>query len=310
MAWNFAHELERYGPGAVIPPMTKAEASSYCESVAKSHYENFTVASWFLPKALRPHFHAVYAYCRWADDLADETGGGEASLRLLEWWRGELLDNHPTPPTPLPPGERGVNRHPVMIALQETIRTFRIPLDPFLNLITAFEQDQRVKEYETFDQLLGYCANSANPVGRIVLYLFECYGEERAKLSDEICTGLQLANFWQDVARDLAIGRIYLPREDRDRFGVHDLKRTTPAFRELLKFQVERTRSFFESGKPLLKMVPHQCRIDLDLFLRGGEAILHAIEKQNYNVLTSRPVVGKWAKIRLLMRALIARVLP
>ncbi len=315
MAWNFARELERYGPDAAIPPMTLAEASAYCETVAKSHYENFTVASWFLPKRLRPHFYAVYAYCRWADDLADETGGGAESLRLLEWWRGQFLL------TPRSPGERGVGLHPVMIALRETIQQFHIPHEPFLNLLTAFEQDQTVKEYETFDQLLGYCSNSANPVGQIVLHLFGVLppspsggaglgvrGYEIEALSDSICTGLQLANFWQDVARDAAIGRNYLPKEDRERFGVRDFSQATPALRELLKFQVDRTRGFFERGKPLLKMVPREFRIDLDLFIRGGEAILRAIEKQNYDVLTSRPRIGKWAKFRLLLRAARALV--
>lgn len=315
MAWNFARELERYGPDAAIPPMTLAEASAYCETVAKSHYENFTVASWFLPKRLRPHFYAVYAYCRWADDLADETGGGAESLRLLEWWRGQFLL------TPRSPGERGVGLHPVMIALRETIQQFHIPHEPFLNLLTAFEQDQTVKEYETFDQLLGYCSNSANPVGQIVLHLFgvlppspsggeglRVRGYEIEALSDSICTGLQLANFWQDVARDVAIGRNYLPKEDRERFGVRDFSQATPALRELLKFQVDRTRGFFERGKPLLKMVPREFRIDLDLFIRGGEAILRAIEKQNYDVLTSRPRIGKWAKFRLLLRAARALV--
>ena len=315
MAWNFARELERYGPDAAIPPMTLAEASAYCETVAKSHYENFTVASWFLPKRLRPHFYAVYAYCRWADDLADETGGGAESLRLLEWWRGQFLL------TPRSPGERGVGLHPVMIALRETIQQFHIPHEPFLNLLTAFEQDQTVKEYETFDQLLCYCSNSANPVGQIVLHLFgvlppspsggeglRVRGYEIEALSDSICTGLQLANFWQDVARDVAIGRNYLPKEDRERFGVRDFSQATPALRELLKFQVDRTRGFFERGKPLLKMVPREFRIDLDLFIRGGEAILRAIEKQNYDVLTSRPRIGKWAKFRLLLRAARALV--
>jgi squalene synthase HpnC len=340
MGWDFSKELERFGPDANIPPMTLAEARGYCRWVTRTHYENFTVASWLLPKRLRPHFHAVYAYCRWADDLADETGGGEVSLGLLEWWRGELLKT--PPPGPLPETERGrktnpprfgeggsrsepggvfeSSKHPVMIALAETIREFRIPLDPFLNLLAAFEQDQRIKEYEAFDQLLGYCVNSANPVGRIVLHLFGVLptpspptplppGERGVEeLSDEICTGLQLANFWQDVARDYAIGRIYLPREDRERFGVDDLTLFTPAFPELLKFQVERTHSFFERGKPLLNLVPRDCRIDLELFIRGGEAILRAIERQNYDVLTSRPRLGKWTKFRLLLRALRALV--
>ena len=169
-----------------------AEARQYCRKLATSHYENFTVASLLLPRRLLPHFHAVYAYCRWADDLADETGGGQWAVDLLHWWREELLCCY-----------EGKARHPVMVALRETIRRFDIPPEPFLSLLVAFEQDQRVKQYDTFEQLLGYCENSANPVGRIVLYLFESHDDRRGELADHVCTALQLANFWQDVSRDL-----------------------------------------------------------------------------------------------------------
>ena len=165
-----------------------------------------------------------------------------------------------------------------MVALRETIRRFAIPPEPFLDLLVAFEQDQRVKRYETFDQLLGYCRNSANPVGHLVLYLFECFDAKRAALADEVCTGLQLANFWQDVARDLAIGRVYLPAEDRARFGYSDddlaARRFTPAFRELMRFEVERARGYFDRGEALLPLLPREARVDVDLFIRGGRAIL------------------------------------
>ena len=170
------------------------------------------------------HFHAVYAYCRWSDDLADETAGGQTALDLIAWWRHELLACY-----------EGEPRHPVMVALRETIRRFNIPAKPFLDLLVAFEQDQHLKRYDTFDQLTSYCNCSANPVGRLVLYLFECFDAGRARLSNEVCTGLQLANFWQDVARDFAIGRVYLPAEDRARFGYTDddlaAMRFTPQFR-------------------------------------------------------------------------------
>ena len=300
MPWDFVDELRKHGPRANDTPMSLAAARAYCAWVTKAHYENFTVASWLLPRALVPHFQAVYAYCRWADDLADETGGGAVSLDLLAWWRGELLACY-----------RGECRHPVFIAVRETIRTFAIPPEPFLNLLVAFEQDQRVPKYDTFDQLLGYCENSANPVGRLVLHLFETYDCHKAALSDEICTGLQLANFWQDVARDFDKGRIYLPREDRDRFGATEdqllAKRCDPAFRELIRFEVDRTRIYFEHGRTLLPLLPRAARIDVELFAAGGEAVLNAIEKQNYDVLTSRPRTGKLTKARLLGRAVLGQ---
>jgi squalene synthase HpnC len=264
--------------------------------VARSHYENFTVASVLLPRKLVPHFHAVYAYCRWADDLADETAGGQQALDLLAWWRQELLACYD-----------GRSRHPVMVALRETVGRFRIPPGPFLNLLAAFEQDQRQKAFATFADLLGYCRNSANPVGHLVLYLFECFDADRAALADEVCTGLQLANFWQDVARDLDKGRVYLPEEDRRHFGYADAdlyaRRFTPAFAGLMRFEVDRTRGYFERGRKLLPLVPRRVRVDVDLFIRGGEAVLSAIERQGYDVWSRRPVVSKWAKAKLVAKA-------
>ena len=310
MAWDFARELEKWGPGAphahqgVDAPRSPnlAESRAYCAHVAKSHYENFTVVSLLLPRRLIRHFHAVYAYCRWSDDLADETAGGQVALDLIAWWREELHTCYDGEP-----------RHPVMIALRETIRRFNIPPRPFLDLLVAFEQDQRVKRYDTFDQLVGYCQNSANPVGRLVLYLFGCCDEVTAPLSDEVCTGLQLANFWQDVARDLAIGRVYLPAEDRARFGYSDedleARRCTPAFRELMRFEVDRARGFFTRGAALLPLLPREARIDVELFIRGGEAILRAIEREGYDVWTRRPEVSKWAKAKLLVGAVAKKVL-
>ncbi len=301
MRWNFVDELAKRGPDAGDKPVPLAEARAYCRWVTRTHYENFTVASWLLPRSLVPHFEAVYAYCRWADDLADETGGGAAALGLLEWWRGELLACY-----------AGECRHPVFIALCETIRTFAIPPEPFLDLLIAFEQDQRIPKYDTFDRLLGYCANSANPVGRLVLHLFETFDPHKAVLSDEICTGLQLANFWQDVARDFDKGRIYLPREDRERFGVTEeqlgAKRFDPAFGELILWEVKRTRVYFEHGRTLLPRLPRAARVDVELFAAGGEAVLRAIEKRGGDVLTSRPRIGKLTKARLLGRALLGQV--
>jgi squalene synthase HpnC len=301
VGWDFAEELRKWGPQR--PPVAsggRSFARAYCAHVARTHYENFTVASALLPRRLVRHFHAVYAYCRWSDDLADETAGGDEALDLIAWWRGELLACYSSTP-----------RHPVMVALRETIRRFAIPPDPFLNLLVAFEQDQRVKRYATFDQLLGYCRNSANPVGHLVLYLFGCFDPRRAALADEVCTGLQLANFWQDVARDLAIGRVYLPEEDRRRFGYpeEDLeaRRFTPAFAELLRFEVDRAKGFFDRGESLLPLLPREARVDVDLFIRGGRAVLRAIERAEYDVWKRRPEVTEFEKAGMLLRSLVSR---
>ncbi len=292
MVNGFPAELARFGPEQDYSPCSLPQARRYCGRLARTHYENFTVASWLLPRRLLPHFHAIYAYCRWADDLGDETGGGERALELLSWWRQELLACY-----------EGKARHPVMVALQPTIRRFQIPPEPFLDLLCAFEQDQRVKRYETYDQLLGYCRNSANPVGRLVLYLCDSFDEKRAELSDQICTALQLANFWQDVARDFAIGRVYLPAEDRRRFRYSDAdldaRRFTPAFAELMRFEVDRTRDLFERGAPLVARMPAEYQTDIELFLQGGLAILRKIEQLGYNVWASRPALAKWEKAAL-----------
>ena len=302
MSYSFAAHLARFGPGASYRPMTLSQAQSYCARLTRSHYENFSVASIFLPRRLVPHFHPVYSWCRWADDLGDETGGGQRALDLLAWWREELLNCY-----------ADKTRHPVLIALRPTIERFGIPPELFLDLISAFEQDQRVTDYSKFDELLHYCQRSANPVGRLVLYLCDSFDEERAALSDRICTGLQLANFWQDVKRDRTeLSRVYLPEEDRRRFGYgdEDLRalRFTPAFRDLMHFQVSRTRQMFEEGWPLLALLPHAVRADIELFLEGGLAILRKIEQNGYDVLIARPRLSKWEKGRLVLRALLPLV--
>jgi len=288
----FADELTRWGPDAAYGEVTPAQAQSYCANLARTHYENFSVASWLLPRRLLPHFHTVYSYCRWADDLGDETGGGQRALDLLAWWRAELLRVYDGKP-----------RHPVMIALRETIERFKIPPTPFLDLLLAFEQDQVIKRYDTYEQVVGYCRFSANPVGHLVLYLCECHNERTAAFSDSICTGLQLANFWQDVARDFDIGRVYLPADDRLRFGYADAdldaRRFTPAFADLMRFEVDRTRRLFEQGLPLIELVPRDVQADIELFARGGLGILGKIEEIGYDVWRIRPVLRKWEKLKL-----------
>jgi squalene synthase HpnC len=297
MNQGFLATLDRWGPDAKYAAVPRSQALAYCAQLAKTHYENFSVASLLLPRRLVPHFHNIYAYCRWADDLGDETGGGQRALDLLQWWRTELQRIYD-----------GTPRHPVMIALRETVARFAIPITPFLDLIVAFEQDQLVKRYDTYEQVVGYCRYSANPVGHLVLYLCECFNERNARLSDSICTGLQLANFWQDVARDLEIGRVYLPREDRERFGYSDAdleaRRFTPAFAALMRFEVERARQLFHDGLPLISLVPNEMRTDIELFAEGGLSILRKIEEIDYNVWQTRPVLRKWEKVALLVRVL------
>src|SRR5713101_9284510 len=296
----FADELARFGPESKYDPFNLTDARGYCSRLARTHYENFTVASLLLPRRLLQHFHNVYAYCRWADDLADEAGGGPRALSLLRWWKEELMRCYEGEPS-----------HPVMVALQDTIRRYQIPQDPFIDLLFAFEQDQLVKRYRTYEQLLGYCKYSANPVGHLVLYLCEAYDDSKAALSDHVCTALQLANFWQDVARDFAIGRVYLPEEDRQHFGYSDAdleqRRFTPAFSELMRFEVERTRDLFYRGLPLVERMAANLRLDIELFIQGGLAILRKIERVGYNVWQTRPALSKWDKTRLLAGALARR---
>lgn len=298
---GFVNELARLGPHRSYGPCSLARAQAYCGRLARTHYENFSVASFLLPRRLLQPFHAVYAYCRWADDLADEAGGGTRALALLRWWREELLACY-----------HGRPRHPVLVALRQTIRNYDIPPAPFLELLYAFEQDQLIKRYRTFEQLLRYCRYSANPVGHLVLYLCRAHTSANAALADHVCTGLQLANFWQDVGRDLDIGRVYLPEDDRRRFGYADAdlaaRRYTPAFAALLRHEVESARGFFYRGWPLVDRVPADVRADVELFIRGGLAILRKIEKAGYNVWAARPVLGKWEKGTLLAGALWRRV--
>ncbi len=280
-----------------------AEAREYCRRLARSHYENFSVASWFLPERLRQHFFNVYAYCRISDDLGDEVGDPAASLQLLDEWQTELDACY-----------AGNPRHPVFVALAETVRTFEIPKHEFSDLLAAFRQDQVVSRYETFDDLLGYCRNSANPVGHLVLYVCGYSGTERQLLSDYTCTALQLANFWQDVSADFAKGRIYLPLEDLRRFGVSEqeirAEQNTAAFCEMMKFEVERAREWFAQGLPLIAKVDRALATDIELFSRGGQEILNAIERQNFAVLGQRPAISKSRKLTLVARAALGKVMP
>jgi squalene synthase HpnC len=282
---------------------TLEEARAYCRRLAESHYENFHVASWFLPKALRPHFHSIYAYCRISDDLGDEVPDPAQALALLDLWGRELDACY-----------EGRARHPVFVALAETIRACSIPKDPFADLLVAFRQDQTVTRFETMQDVLAYCHYSANPVGRLVLYACGEVNEENFRLSDATCSALQLANFWQDVRVDFAKGRVYLPQADVRRFGVSDETIAggvaTPEFRALLRYEVQYTRSMFREGLPLIGRVQRDLALDLDLFSRGGLEILRAIERRDYDVLSARPAITKATKLQLALRALSGKMLP
>jgi squalene synthase HpnC len=292
----FSDHLHQYGPGSSVR-VSRDEAFDYCSRLTATHYENFSVVTWLTPREHRPAFQSIYAFCRWSDDLGDEIGDSARSLELLSWWRGELRAMY-----------QGQARHPVMMALADTVERYRIPIVPFEALISAFEQDQTVTEYLTYEQLLDYCTRSANPVGHLVLYVAGAFSPENARLADMTCTALQLANFWQDVARDLAIGRIYLPREDRARFSYpqSDLRalRFTPAFAELLRFEVARARVLLSEGRALVPRIPGPLAVDVDLFSYGGSAILDRIEARGFDVLSSRPALTRWTKLGLLGRAL------
>jgi|ERR1700722_3129978 squalene synthase HpnC len=280
---------------------TLEEAQQYCARLAQTHYENFSVASWFLPRRLRQHFFNVYAYCRISDDLGDEVGDTAASLALLDQWQIELDASY-----------NGSPKHPVFVALAETIRQFGIPKHEFSDLLIAFRQDQTVTRFETFADVLAYCRYSANPVGHLVLYLCGYSDPARQQLSDFTCTALQLANFWQDVSDDYRKGRIYLPLESLRRFGVTEddiaQNRNTPAFCAMMKFEVERAHDWFRQGLPLIDQVDRELAVDLDLFSRGGQEILRAIEKQNFAVLGNRPAISKPRKLQLVARAAFAKL--
>ena len=296
--WNALPQSYRIPDAA--PPL--AEARTYCERLARSHYENFSVATWFLPSRLRQHFYNVYAYCRISDDLGDEVGDPRQSLELLDQWEAELNACY-----------AGSPRHPVFVALAETVRQCGIPKHEFSDLLVAFRQDQTVTRFATFADILNYCRYSANPVGHLVLYLCGYSDAKRQQLSDFTCTALQLANFWQDVAVDYGKGRVYLPLEDLDRFGVTEddiaQRRATPQFLEMMKFEVQRAREWFDQGVPLLEKVNHELAVDLELFSRGGQEILNAIERQRFDVLRRRPVISKPRKLWLVTRAAAGKLL-
>ncbi|MEX0778009.1 MAG: squalene synthase HpnC [Phycisphaeraceae bacterium] len=319
-------QLETYGPQR-CPQLSYEQAHDYTRALAQSHYENFTVVSWMLPRRLRDDFQHVYAFCRWADDLGDETGDPAKSLELLDWWRRELDACY-----------AGAPRHPVFVALARTIAAHDIPRKPFDNLIDAFIQDQRVFRYDTWEQVVDYCTRSADPVGRLVLYMCGYRDEERQRLSDATCTALQLTNFWQDVRRDiLERDRVYMPRDIASKHSLDvdtmvaavradaacqgndackcaalpsvGITALLPVYQATMRQLVQRTWPLFEQGRQLWPLVTRDVRVDIQLFTLGGESILKMIRKQDYNTLAARPSLSKGAKMALLLRAVTGKLL-
>jgi squalene synthase HpnC len=297
-------DLAKFGPESqAFEVMTVAQASDYCRSLAVSHYENFSIASWLLPRAIRPHFHNIYAYCRWSDDLADESPNQTEALKRLDWWQSEL--------------DRcfsGEASHPVFIALQSTILAHRLDQKPFNDLLSAFRQDQVVNRYDTDEQLKDYCQRSASPVGRIVLQLANVHSEPCFAWSDSICTSLQLVNFAQDMSRDAAIDRIYMPRARWASYGIDekmilDAVATEPLCKSVLNW-IDDLRLGFTSGWELTNHVPGWLSRDIRLFASGGLAIADAITVKSGDVWSQRIEVSKLSKVWLLMRAMITRKPP
>ena len=299
---------------AFAEPVTLDEAYRHCEKLARSHYENFNVGGWITPKNKLPHVYAIYAWCRMVDDLGDESlpsasdiatvDGGRLDDAVathrrdrLAWWEGELDAIYSGQPT-----------HPISIAVQDTVDSFDLPKEPFERLIRANQMDQGLGRFDTLEDVLEYCRHSANPVGHLYLHLFGYADRRRLLLADHTCTALQLTNFWQDVSRDYQErGRIYLPQSDMKRFGVRESDiangSATDAFRALLRHECDIATRMFRQGAPLVQSLDRRAQLPVALFTRGGMAVLHAIRRQGYDVLSNRPALSKRQKSWLLASA-------
>ncbi len=302
MTWDALEE----GPAEYRTPETRPSleaAKAWCRQLATSHYENFHVATFFLPKRVKPHFESIYAYCRVSDDLGDEVSDPATATRLLHTW-GAMLDECYDAPAQ--------SRHPVFIALQETIAATGVPRELFARLLDAFRQDQVKTHFNSTAELMAYSEDSANPVGRLVLWVCGYRDESLGLLSDKVCTALQLANFWQDVVEDDERGRRYLPADEMLRFAVTDQQLRERRFNEdfwrLMQSLVEQTRTMLHEGGAISGLVDKELSATLDLFRKGGDAILDAIEAQGFDVLTVRPQVTKGKKARLLAGALLNKM--
>lgn len=283
----------------VVSGSSVDEAFAYCADVTKAHYENFPVASVFLPEEKRPYIQAIYAFSRAADDMADELDlPAQRRLDALNDWENQLHECY-----------TGQARHPVFIALRETVRNLDIPKEPLLDLLAAFKRDVVQNRYETFDDVLSYCRCSANPVGRLVLMIFGYREETLVQLSDHICTALQLTNFWQDVAVDRKKNRLYIPLEDCRTFGYSlefwDTETADASFRKLMKFQVDRTRDLFYAGARLPSLVERELQLELKLVWFGGMAVLRKLEKIKFDLFHRRPTLTTFNKVMILFRGLV-----
>lgn len=299
-----ARDLDRFGPDQAIPRMAVDEAITYCLNLARSHYENFSVVTRLVPRELRPHFASVYAYCRWSDDLADESGSPERASALLTWWRRQLDECF-----------TGRASHPVFMALNHTRASYPIQHEPFADLLSAFQQDQSVNVYANDEQLHDYCRRSANPVGRIVLSLAQVTDPKAIAMSDRVCTALQLVNFLQDIPIDARRGRVYWPEERRTKHQVStsdcmkptDLPRACDGVRDWAK----EVHPMFLDGAPLLKFGPKWLARSVQLFISGGLTLLTNIESAHGDVWSTPLTVTRGQKLRLLARALLfPRTLP
>jgi len=292
-------DLKRFGPNVAHEPIAVDQAKKYCKSLAKRHYENFSIASLLVPSSIRQDFYNVYAYCRWSDDLADEIGNATNSIELLEWWRSELRACF-----------SGTASHPVFVALKQTITDHSLTMENFEHLLDAFVQDQTVTRYRSQLDIFEYCRGSANPVGRILLELAKVKDPAALKLSDRVCSGLQIANFCQDLRQDAFIGRIYLPKDLCERFQITELEilegKPTEKLRLALKVWVELARTSLVSGLPLVKLTPRWLARDIQLFVRGGLSILDSIARADFNVWDQPITVSKKQKLALLVRAVLS----
>ncbi|MEI8213173.1 MAG: squalene synthase HpnC [Planctomycetota bacterium] len=291
-------DLARFGPHASCPKMSLDEAFGYCESVARRHYENFSVTNGWIPRSIRPHFCSIYAYCRWSDDLADESESTHHALDLLTWWQSELDRCF-----------QGHARHPVFIALRHTIAVFDLPKSPFDDLLSAFVQDQSVLNYETEDQLRDYCRRSADPVGRLVLGLARVNSEDAFRYSDSICSGLQIANFCQDIVTDARRGRIYWPKELLNAHGIQPSDWLHGPYDEAwgraLCAWASSASQLLRAGAPLVSFGPRWFARSVQLFARGGLTLLDNLRKHDFDVWNHNITVDRGQKLRLILDACI-----
>lgn len=289
-------DLKLYGPGSAPRQRSLAECQAYCSALTRLHYENFSVASWLVPRELRQHLANIYAYCRWSDDLADETGDSNVATSLLAWWRGQLEQCY-----------RGQTVHPVFVALSQTIEKYELSKELFSKLLDAFLQDQTTKRYESFEQLREYCRGSADPVGRILLAMCNINDPESLRQSDSVCTGLQIANFCQDMRIDSLRDRIYMPMEIWSKFDVDEAMilsaRPNEKLKKALRHWCHCSHQHLADGLLLVRTVPPWLARDLQLFVRGGLRILEEIRRSDYDVWSREIEVSRNTKLSLLFRA-------